>query len=317
VVEILEVDNLKIYYFHRDSIVKAVDGVSFKIPDKSIVGIVGESGSGKSTLASGIIRLVPPPGKIVSGKIYLDDIELTSLSEDEMREMRGKRISMVFQDPLASLDPLMRVGDQIVEAILAHEDMSMDEAVDRANKLLNIVGIDEERYYSYPHQLSGGQRQRVMIAIAMALYPDLIIADEPTTALDVVVQSQIMDLFDKLKREFSTSIMLISHDISLVLQWCDYVGVMYAGELIEFATSRGIVEKPRHPYTQALLRAVPNIEEEIEKLYSIPGSPPDLADPPKGCRFHPRCPYVMDICRVESPETNLEGTHLVRCWLYE
>lgn len=313
----LEVSDLKIYYFHRDSVVRAVDGVSLTIPENSIVGIVGESGSGKSTLASGIIRLVPPPGRIVSGKIFLDDIELTSLPEEEMRRIRGKRISMVFQDPLASLDPLMKVGDQIVEAILAHEDIPLDEAVDRASKLLNIVGIGEERYHSYPHQLSGGQRQRVMIAIAMALYPDLIIADEPTTALDVVVQSQIMELFDSLRKRFSTSIMLISHDISLVIQWSDYIGVMYAGEIVEFSSVDEIVKNPMHPYTQALLNAVPNIEGKLEKLYSIPGSPPDLANPPLGCRFHPRCPYKMDICESKPPGEKTLGDHRVRCWLYE
>jgi len=314
---VLRVDNLKIYYFLRDGVVKAVDGVSFIVPDRSIVGLVGESGSGKSTLASGILRLIPPPGRIVDGKIYLDGVELTSLSEEEMRRIRGRDISMVFQDPLASLDPLMKVGEQIVEAILAHEDISREEAIERTYKLLNDVGVGEERFHSYPHQLSGGQRQRVMIAIAMALNPRILIADEPTTALDVVVQRQIMELFNELRNKYSTSILLISHDISLIIQWSDYIGVMYAGELVEFSESRKLVEKPLHPYTQALIKAIPRISGGSSRLYSIPGSPPDLTNPPSGCRFHPRCPYKMEICESKIPEEyNFHG-HRVRCWLYE
>ena len=311
----LKIDNLKIYYFLRGGVVKAVDGVSLTIPDKSIVGLVGESGSGKSTLASAILRLVPPPGRIVDGKIYLDGLELTSLNDEEMRRIRGREISMVFQDPLASLDPLMKVGEQIVEAILAHEDISREEAVERAYKLLNDVGVGEERFHSYPHQLSGGQRQRVMIAIAMALKPKLLIADEPTTALDVVVQRQIMELFNELRNIYSTSILLISHDISLIIQWSDYVGVMYAGELVEFSKSEDIIRNPLHPYTQALLKAIPRIGGE-ERLYTIPGQPPDLINPPSGCRFHPRCPYRLDICDSKNPPEYKIGGSRVRCWLY-
>jgi peptide/nickel transport system ATP-binding protein len=312
----LEVDNLKIYYFPRGKIIYAVDDVTLKISDKTIVGIVGESGSGKSTLAYGIIRLVPPPGKIVSGSIRLNNIDITKLDEMKLREVRGKKISMVFQDPLVSLDPLMKIGDQIVETILAHEETNREEAIDRAHRLLEDVGVGSERYIYYPHQLSGGQRQRVMIAIALSLYPDILLADEPTTALDVIIQEQIMNLFSDIRRKYGTSIMLISHDISLVIQWCDKIGVMYAGELVEYSDSRELIQEPLHPYTKLLLEAVPDIEDETKRITSIPGTPPDLSNPPPGCRFHPRCPYKMNICNKQTPPEHIHGNRRVKCWLY-
>jgi len=263
------------------------------------------------------MRLVPPPGKIVGGKILLDNINLLDLPEDDMRKIRGAKISMVFQDPMTSLDPLMRIGDQIVEMLITHTDMSKDEATDYTIQLLELVGIKKDRFKDYPHQLSGGMRQRVMIAMAIALRPKLIIADEPTTALDVIVQGQIMDLFKELREKFGTSILLISHDIALILEVADKVGVMYGGHLMEFSSSLDIVKDPLHPYTRELLKAIPNVELEDQKLVSIPGSPPDLSNPPKGCMFHPRCPLAMDICREKEPKTTIVNGRIVKCWLYE
>jgi len=297
--------------------VKAVNDVSFSIDKSEIVGLVGESGCGKSTLAFAIMRLVPPPGKIVGGKILLDNINLLDLSEDDMRKIRGAKISMVFQDPMTSLDPLMRIGDQIVEMLITHTNMSKDEARDYTMQLLELVGIKKDRFKDYPHQLSGGMRQRVMIAMAIALRPKLVIADEPTTALDVIVQEQIMDLFKELREKFGTSILLISHDIALILEVADKVGVMYGGHLMEFSSSLDIVKDPLHPYTRELLKAIPNVELEDQKLVSIPGNPPDLLNPPKGCMFHPRCPLAMDICKEKEPKTTIVNGRIVKCWLYQ
>lgn len=296
---------------------KAVNDVSFSIDKSEIVGLVGESGCGKSTLAFAIMRLVPPPGKIVGGKILLDNINLLDLSEDDMRKIRGAKISMVFQDPMTSLDPLMRIGDQIVEMLITHTNMSKDEARDYTMQLLELVGIKKDRFKDYPHQLSGGMRQRVMIAMAIALRPKLVIADEPTTALDVIVQEQIMDLFKELREKFGTSILLISHDIALILEVADKVGVMYGGHLMEFSSSLDIVKDPLHPYTRELLKAIPNVELEDQKLVSIPGNPPDLLNPPKGCMFHPRCPLAMDICKEKEPKTTIVNGRIVKCWLYQ
>lgn len=295
---------------------KAVENVTFSIGKREIVGLVGESGCGKSTLAYAIMRLVPPPGKIVGGKILLNNVNLLELTEDEMRKIRGAEISMVFQDPMTSLDPLMRIGDQIIEMLTTHMNVGKEEAKEYTIKLLELVGIKKDRFKDYPHQLSGGMRQRVMIAMAIALRPKLIIADEPTTALDVIVQGQIMDLFKDLRERFGTSILLISHDIALILEVADKIGVMYGGYLMEFSDSLDIVKDPLHPYTKELLKAIPNVELEDQKLISIPGNPPDLLNPPRGCMFHPRCPSVMPICREKEPETRIVDGRLVKCWLY-
>lgn len=313
---VLEVKNLSVYYYAKRAVIKAVENVSFSIGEGEIVGLVGESGCGKSTLASALMRLVPHPGKIVSGEIILNGKNILELSDEEIRRIRGSVVSMVFQDPMTCLDPLMRIGDQIVETILAHTDMSSEEAKKYAMELLEIVGIKRDRYYDYPHQLSGGMRQRVMIAMAVALKPKLIIADEPTTALDVIVQDQIMDLFKELRDKFKTSILVISHDIALILEISDKVGVMYAGHLVEFSSSEELIENPLHPYTRELLKAIPNIEIEDQKLVSIPGSPPDLSNPPPGCLFHPRCPCRMDICCKDAPPKLTINGRLVECWLY-
>ncbi len=314
---LLEVEDLHVYYFTKRGVVKAVEGVTFQLDRAEIMGIVGESGSGKSTLGLAIMNLVPSPGRIVKGSVKLDGVDLTKLSEKELRRIRGKEVAMIFQDPMTSLDPLMRIGDQMVEAILAHEDVDREEAKERALNLLEEVGISKDRFNDYPHQLSGGMRQRVMIAMAVSLNPKLIIADEPTTALDVIVQDQIMDLFSKLRDEYGVALILISHDLALELEVSDKIGVMYAGWLMELSKSEELVEKPLNPYTRELLRAIPNVELEQQVLVSIPGSPPDLHSPPPGCRFHPRCPNAMPICSEKEPPVNELNGRLVKCWLYK
>ncbi|MGB9631682.1 MAG: ABC transporter ATP-binding protein [Candidatus Methanodesulfokora sp.] len=297
-------------------IVRALEGVSIEIKKGEIMGVVGESGSGKTTLGLSILKLLPPNGRIVGGRIYLDDLDITGMSEEKMREIRGRQISMVFQDPMTSLDPLMSIGDQITETIVTHEKVSKSEAEKKALSLLEAVGISGDRFKDFPHQLSGGMRQRVMIAMALSLNPKLIVADEPTTALDVIVQDQIMDLFRNLRERFGVAFMLISHDLSLELEVADRIAVMYGGWLVELSESSRIAEDPLSPYTKELLAAIPNIELEDQKLRFIPGNPPDLSNPPPGCRFHPRCPNRMDVCREkEPPVSNIEG-RMVRCWLY-
>ncbi|MCC6062111.1 MAG: ABC transporter ATP-binding protein [Desulfurococcales archaeon] len=314
---LLEVKGLKIYYFTLRGVVKAVDNVSFTLERGESLAIVGESGSGKSTLGYGLIRLVPPPGRIVEGEIILDGTDLTKLPESRIRrEIRWKRISMVFQGALNALNPVKRVGDQIVDAILAHESVTKKEALQRAMELLKAVGIDPRRVNNYPHEFSGGMKQRVVIAMALALNPDIVIADEPTTALDVVVQAQILNLLKKLKQERKMSIILITHDLSLVAELADKVAIMYGGKLVEIGSSDDIYTDPKHPYTKGLMASIPRLGGKKE-LYWIPGNPPDLRSPPPGCRFHPRCPYAMDICRVkEPPYYNIKDVS-VACWLFE
>ncbi|MCD6457355.1 MAG: ABC transporter ATP-binding protein [Thermoproteales archaeon] len=314
---LMEIQNLKTYYFLPDYVIKAVDGVSMKIEEGEIIGLVGESGSGKSTLGLSILKLVPPPGRIVDGHILFEGLDLTTLGEEEIEKIRGAKISMVFQDPLTSLDPLMRVGDQLVETILAHRDVSKEEAVKMAKEYLEMVGIPRDRFYDYPHQFSGGMRQRAMIAMAVSTQPKLLIADEPTTALDVIVQAQIMRLFEKLRDELNLSIILITHDISVAMEIADKIGVMYAGQLVEFASSYEIYKNPLHPYTKGLMEAVPNIELEDMKLNYIPGNPPDLFNLPSGCRFHPRCSRVMEACKSREAKETWVDNHMVRCLLYE
>lgn len=314
---LLEIKNLKVYYYTRRGAVRAVDGVSLYMDRGETLGLVGESGSGKSTLGLSILRLIPPPGKIIDGKIVFDGMDITSMPEDEIIKIRGKRISMVFQDPMTSLDPLMKIGDHLIETIMVHENVSREEAEKRAKELLESVGILPDRFNDYPHQFSGGMRQRVMIALALALNPDLIIADEPTTALDVIIQAQILELMKELKKKFNAGIILITHDISIVAEMADRIALMYAGQLMEFSDALSIFEEPLHPYTEALLQSIPNIQLSDQKLRYIPGSPPDLINPPSGCRFHPRCPYVMDVCRVkEPPMIEVEKGRMVKCFKY-
>ncbi len=313
----LKVENLSVRYMQRFSPpVLAVDRVNFQVEEGEMVGLVGESGSGKSTLGLAIMKLVSPSGKIVGGRILLNGRDLVPLSEKEMRFVRGREISMVFQDPMTSLDPLMRIGDHLIETILTHEKISKKEAKERAIKLLQDVGISPDRFYDYPHQMSGGMRQRVMIALALALNPKLVIADEPTTALDVIVQDQIIDLFKNLRNQFRVAIVMISHDLALELEATEKMAVMYGGWIMEFSRSVDIAKDPLHPYTKALLKAIPNIELNDQKLISIPGHPPDLSNPPKGCRFHPRCPYAEDLCREKEPPVHVIDGRYVKCWLF-
>lgn len=314
---LLEVRGLKTYFFTLRGVVRAVDGVSFTLERGESLAIVGESGSGKSTLGYSLIRLVPPPGRIVEGEIIFDGMDLLKMPENRIRkEIRWKRISMVFQGALNALNPVKRVGDQIVDAILAHEDVTKKEALERAMELLKAVGIDPRRVNNYPHEFSGGMKQRVVIAMALALNPDIVIADEPTTALDVIVQAQILNLLKRLKQERKMSIILITHDLSLVAELADKVAIMYGGKIAEIGPSDDIYLDPKHPYTKGLMASIPRIGGKKE-LYWIPGSPPDLRAPPPGCRFHPRCPYAMDVCRAREPPYYRFGEVSVACWLYE
>ena len=310
---LLRVNNLSVYYYTLSGIVKAVDNVSLSINVGEWISIVGESGCGKSTLAHSIIRLVPPPGKIVNGEILYRGKNILDLSEPELRKILGKEISMVFQDPMTSLDPLRRIGDQLAEVYMIHEDLKLKEAMEKARDMLEKVGIPGDRINYYPHQLSGGQRQRVAIAIAMALKPRLLIADEPTTALDVIVQDSIMELMSRFKKD-GTSILFITHDLALAAERSDRIAVMYAGKIVEIGRVDDIVEKPSHPYTIGLLKSVPDIWGP-RKIESIPGYPPDLRSPPPGCRFHPRCRFRFEPCdKQEPPLIQIEPEHYVACW---
>ena len=312
---LLEISNIKIYYYTLTGIVKAVDNVSLTINENEWISVVGESGCGKSTLAYGVIRLVPPPGKIISGKIVFQGKDLLSMDREEFRKMLGKDIGMVFQDPMTSLDPLRKVGEQLAEVFMIHLKMDQKEALRYAGDLLEKVGLTKDRVNYYPHQLSGGQRQRVSIAIAMALRPKLLIADEPTTALDVIVQDTIMDLIESFKKE-GTSILFITHDLALAAERSDRIAVMYAGKLVELGNVDQIVDNPKHPYTIGLLQSVPDLWGP-RKIESISGYPPDLRTPPSGCRFHPRCKEKFEPCSKEEPPLiEIEPGHYVSCWLY-
>jgi len=314
-VVLLEISNIKIYYYTLTGIVKAVDNVSLTINENEWISVVGESGCGKSTLAYGVIRLVPPPGKIISGKIVFQGKDLLSMDREEFRKMLGKDIGMVFQDPMTSLDPLRKVGEQLAEVFMIHLKMDQKEALRYAGDLLEKVGLTKDRVNYYPHQLSGGQRQRVSIAIAMALRPKLLIADEPTTALDVIVQDTIMDLIESFKKE-GTSILFITHDLALAAERSDRIAVMYAGKLVELGSVDQIIDNPKHPYTIGLLQSVPDLWGP-RKIESISGYPPDLRTPPSGCRFHPRCKEKFEPCSKEEPPLiEIEPGHYVSCWLY-
>jgi len=315
---LLEIENLQTYFLLASgAMVKAVDDVSLHLNRGEALGLVGESGCGKSTLGFSIIRLVPDPGKIMSGRILLDGENLIDKSEEDMREIRGTRISMIFQDPLTSLNPVMRVDKHLLETILSHEEIREVVALDRTKEILETLGIAEERLTDYPHQFSGGMKQRIMIALALVLNPDLIIADEPTTALDVIVQAHILDLLRDLKEQLNLSFILITHDLSVVAELTDRIVVMYAGKIAEVADATTLYGEPLHPYTQGLLASIPNILAKSMDLQSIPGMPPDLVNPPSGCRFHPRCPRVMEVCSQKEPEPfQVNSNHTVHCWLY-
>jgi len=315
---ILEVSNLKVYYYAIKGVVKAVDNVSFSLRKGESLGLVGESGCGKSTLGYALIRLVPPPGRVAGGTIKFKGIDLVSMSEEEFRtKIRWKGISMIFQGALNALNPVIRVGDQIAEAYSLHLGLSKREGLMRARELLKTVRMEPDKVKNYPHELSGGMKQRAVIAMALALNPSLVIADEPTTALDVVTQAHIINLLKTIQRERGLTLILISHDLSLVAEIADTVAIMYAGKIVEYGSSEIVYKNPLHPYTDGLMRSIPRITGEKSELVGIPGEPPDLINPPPGCRFHPRCKFAMDICKREEPPTvEFQHGHRVACWLH-
>lgn len=317
---LLEVKDLHTYFYLEQGISKALHGVSFDIKKGETLGVVGESGCGKSMTALSIMQLVPnPPGRIVSGEINFQGVNLLTKSKKEMRAMRGSKIAMIFQEPMTSLNPVMTIGKQIEETIRIHEDVSKTEAKKRAIDMLKLVKIPEpeQRYREYPHQLSGGMRQRVMIAIALACRPDLLICDEPTTALDVTVQAQILKLIAALQKENGMSVMLITHDLGVISQVADRIVIMYAGKIVEYGTKKSIFEHPLHPYTEALLKAVPKLNDEDGKeLYMIKGMVPDLSKEQKGCLFAERCPHAREVCFRQEPELRELSAGRVCCHRY-
>ena len=318
---LLKVDNLKTHFNTATGIVKAVDGVTFSLDSGQTLGIVGESGCGKSVTSSSIMRLLPKNGHIVEGSILFEGKDIVKLSQKEMLQIRGNDISMIFQDPMTALDPVYTIGSQIMEVINAHQKMSKAEAKEYAVKVLKMVGIPEaeKRLKSYPHEFSGGMRQRVIIAMAIACNPKLIIADEPTTALDVTIQAQIMELIGELQKELDMAMILVTHDLGVVASVADKIQVMYAGKIVERGDVREIFYQSTHPYTRALLDSVPKIHStNKETLYSLKGTPPDLINPPVGCSFAPRCEYGMNICRKKYPElTKFSDTQECNCWLHD
>ncbi|MEM3510533.1 MAG: ABC transporter ATP-binding protein [Nitrososphaerales archaeon] len=316
---LLNVEDLRTYFFLSQGVLKAVDGVNLLVHRGEALGLVGESGCGKSVAALSIIGLLPIGAKIVSGKIIFEGEDLTKKSKEELRRLRGSKIAMVFQDPMTSLNPVFTVGEQLAEVFKIHKGLDEKEALAKAVELLDMVRVPDpsESVKRYPHQFSGGMRQRVMIAMALACRPTLLIADEPTTALDVTVQAQILDLFKRLIKELNTSTILISHDLGVVAELCDTVAIQYAGRIVERAPLRKLLDKPLHPYTQGLLDSLPKLTKEEEKLKPIPGSIPNPIEYPSGCKFHPRCKYVFERCVTEEPlDLEVEANHFVRCWLY-
>ena len=320
---LLKMRSLHTYFFTDEGVAKAVDGVDLELEDGGTIGLVGESGCGKTVTALSIMRLVPdPPGKIVQGEISFQGTDLLTLSEAEMRKIRGRFISMIFQEPMTSLNPVFQIGDQISEVLRLHERTSRKEAWTRSIEMLKMVGIPapERRVLEYPHQLSGGMRQRAMIAMALACSPKLMIADEPTTALDVTIQAQILELINRLQQEKGMSVILITHNLGVIAETARKVAVMYAGRIVEYTDVRSIFASPKHPYTQGLLQSIPRLDEHHgrkERLEAIPGLVPSLLNLPKGCKFSNRCKYVFDRCVEEPPLIETVPRHLVRCWLYE
>lgn len=315
--QILELKDLKVQFPINIGTVRAVDGVSLKLEQGEVMGLVGESGCGKSTLGFSILRLLRPPGRIVSGEILYHEQDIVQMSEKEILSLRGNKIAMIFQDPLTSLNPLFRIDQQFIETLLTHEKgLEKKSAFKRAEKILESLGISPERLLEYPHQMSGGMRQRIMIGMGLILNPDLLIADEPTTSLDVIVEAQFLDLLNDLRRQYNLTIILITHNLGNVAQLADRITVMYGGTIAETGPAGAIFEDPLHPYSQGLLSSIPNIKLDQPKLVTMPGSPPDLVNPPAGCVFHPRCPRAMDICKVERPGVIKQDGRLVSCWLY-
>ncbi len=318
---LLRVEDLKTTFYTDDAVIRAVDGVSFNVKPGEVVGLVGESGCGKSVISLSIMRLIMyPPGKIEGGRIFLNDQDLLTLDEKKMRRIRGNDIAMIFQEPMTSFNPVYKIGDQVSEAIRLHQGLDRDSAWSEAAKMLELVGIPrpKEIINDYPHQLSGGMRQRAMIAMALSCNPKLLIADEPTTALDVTIQAQILELMKELKERINTSIIFITHDLGVIAEMAQHVVVMYSGKIVEDADVTDLFHEPLHPYTAGLIRSKPKLEEEKDILEYIPGSVPNPMEMPMGCPFNPRCPEVMDVCRREMPDLlESKPEHLVRCWLYQ
>ncbi|WP_250227830.1 ABC transporter ATP-binding protein [Anaeropeptidivorans aminofermentans] len=314
---LLEVKNLTIHYFVDKTVVKAVNGISFSVKRGESLGLVGETGAGKTTTALGVMNLVPnPPGRIVSGEILYKGEDLCKKSEAAMRKIRGREISMIFQDPMTALNPVLTVGHQISEVIRLHEKVSKAEALIKAAEMMELVGIEGGRHVEYPHQFSGGMKQRIVIAIALACNPALLLADEPTTALDVTIQEQVLELIENLKRKFNTSLVLITHDLGVVAEVCNNVAVIYAGDIVEYGTLEHIYNNTQHPYTQGLFGSIPNFYKKVHRLQPIAGLMPDSSKLPDGCAFAPRCPHAMNQCRkgnIDAVET--EPGHFVKCVL--
>ncbi|MGJ5008807.1 ABC transporter ATP-binding protein [Bradyrhizobium oligotrophicum] len=316
---VLSVRNLQVEFATRRGTLRAIDGVSYDIAKGEVLGVVGESGAGKSVTGLAVIGLIDPPGRISGGEIQLSGLRIDNLPPEEMRKVRGKRIGMIFQDPLTSLNPLYRVGDQIIETIRTHTNLTDQQARKRAIDLLAEVGISapEKRIDGYPHEFSGGMRQRVVIALALCAEPELIIADEPTTALDVSVQAQIISLIKRLGRDHGTAVMLVTHDMGVIAETCDRVAVMYAGRVAEIGPVQEVIQNPLHPYAKGLMGAIPTLAGEEKRLVQIPGSMPRLSAIPPGCSFNPRCSAAFDRCRVDRPEPLRQGTQAVACHLYD
>jgi oligopeptide/dipeptide ABC transporter ATP-binding protein len=318
---LLTVKDLRTYFFSSQAVTKAVDGVSFYLDEGETIGVVGESGSGKTVSALSIMRLIPdPPGKIIGGKILFEGVDLLKLQDDRMREIRGNKISMIFQEPMTSLNPVFTIGDQISEAIVLHQGLNKKDAYEKCIEMLKLVRIPspEKRIHEYPYQLSGGMRQRVMIAMALSCNPKILIADEPTTALDVTIQAQILDLMNRLKEEMGTAIIMITHNLGVIAEMSKRVVVMYSGKVVEQGSVDDIFYHPQHPYTKGLLATIPRIDHDIQpekKLPEIPGMIPSLYSLPEGCYFNPRCAYAMEICRQREPDLKeIENGHLCSCW---
>lgn len=315
----LEIKDLQVKFKTVDGVVEAVNGIDLSIEKGKTLGLVGETGAGKTTTALSILRLVPnPPGEITGGSITLEGKDLFAYSEKEMETIRGDQVSMIFQDPMTSLNPVITVGDQIAEVIQLHEKIDAKKAMEKAKEMLEMVGIPGNRAGEYPHQFSGGMKQRVIIAMALVCNPHLLIADEPTTALDVTIQAQVLDLMQKLREKYGTSMLMITHDLGIVAEVCDDVSIMYAGRIVEHGTLEDIFNHTSHPYTEGLFGSLPNVEDRTAELNPIPGLMPDPTNLPAGCVFHPRCKYCKEICKSRVPATTrLSDTHIVSCLAYE
>ncbi len=316
---LLEVKELDVSYTTLKGELKAVQGVSFDLNEQETLGIVGESGCGKSTLGLALLNLMPPQGRVTHGKVLLDGEDILTLDKEQLRRVRGKMVAMIFQDPMTSLNPVKKIRDHFIEAIRAHDpEVTKDQALEKAGKILSQLGMSPDRLADYPHQLSGGMKQRIMIGLGLALDPRLLIADEPTTSLDVVIEAQILDLLRQLKGSLKLSMILITHNLGVVAEVADKIAIMYGGEIFELSDTKAMFRKPLFPYTQLLLKLVPNIASESTSLEWIPGSPPDLSSPIPGCKFAARCPYVFDRCQREPPRLReVEPGHLAACHLYD